>query len=161
MEKRAACLNLGTICPPRSRVIWRQSLNSLFPSVGLIFSRLIKTVVWQLPCCSQNLPFTALLFFNICLSYTSIYITETTFQEMLGKMCMHAQSDSLWPPWTITWEAPLSVGFPRQEYWSVLPFPPSGDLLNPGIKPVSPALASRFFTSWATCEVPLSFSNYL
>jgi len=39
------------------------------------------------------------------------------------------------------------MGFPRQEYWSELPFPSSGDLLNPGIKPVSPALVGGFFTS--------------
>jgi len=41
------------------------------------------------------------------------------------------------------------MGFPRQEYWSGLPFPMPGNLLNPGIKPaflVSPALAGRFFT---------------
>ena len=42
------------------------------------------------------------------------------------------------------------MGFPRQEYWSGLPFPPPGDLPNLGIKPtsfVSPALAGRFFTT--------------
>ena len=38
-------------------------------------------------------------------------------------------------------------GLPWQEYWSGLPFPPSEDLPNPGIEPVSPALAGRFFTS--------------
>ena len=43
-------------------------------------------------------------------------------------------------------QAPLSMGFPRQEYWSGLPFPPPGDLPDPGIEPVSPALAGRFFT---------------
>ena len=46
-------------------------------------------------------------------------------------------------------QAPLSMEFSRQEYWSGLPFPPPGDLLNPGIKPeffTSPALAGRFFT---------------
>ena len=49
--------------------------------------------------------------------------------------------------WTI---APLSVGFSRHEYWSGLPFPPSGDLPDPGIEPASltsPALAGRFFTT--------------
>ena len=47
-------------------------------------------------------------------------------------------------------QAPLSTGFPRQEYWSGLPFPPPGDLLNLEIKPVSlvyPSLTGRFFTS--------------
>ena len=42
--------------------------------------------------------------------------------------------------WTVACQAPLSMGFPRQEYWSGLPFPPLGYLPNPGIKPVSPVL---------------------
>ena len=52
-------------------------------------------------------------------------------------------------------QAPLSVRFSRQEYWSGLPFPSSGDLPNPGIKPpssVSPALAGGFFTTSTTRE---------
>ena len=52
-------------------------------------------------------------------------------------------------PWTVAHHARLSMKFSRQEYWSGLPFPPSGNLLNPGIEPtslVSPALAGRFFT---------------
>ena len=43
-------------------------------------------------------------------------------------------------PWTVACQAPLSMGFPRQEYWSGLPFPSPGDLPDPGIKPGSPAL---------------------
>ena len=43
-------------------------------------------------------------------------------------------------PWTIDCQAPLSMGFSRQEYWSVLPFPFPGDLPDPGINPRSPAL---------------------
>ena len=43
-------------------------------------------------------------------------------------------------PWAVACQAPLSIGFPKQEYWSGLPFPSSGDLPNPGIKPRSPAL---------------------
>ena len=43
-------------------------------------------------------------------------------------------------PWTIAYQAPPSMGFSRQEYWSGLPFPPPGDLLEPGIEPGSPAL---------------------
>ena len=50
-------------------------------------------------------------------------------------------------PWTAAFQAPLSMGFSRQEYWSGLPFPPPGDLPNPGIEPASPALAGRFFTT--------------
>ena len=43
--------------------------------------------------------------------------------------------------------SPLSMGFPRQEYWSGLPFPSPGDLLAPGIKPIPPALAGRVITA--------------
>ena len=43
-------------------------------------------------------------------------------------------------PWTVTCQAPLSLGFSRQEYWGGLPVPSPGDLPNPGIKPRSPAL---------------------
>ena len=46
--------------------------------------------------------------------------------------------------------APLSMGFPRQEYWSGLPIPSPGDLPNPGIESVSPALAGRLFTAEPT-----------
>ena len=41
-------------------------------------------------------------------------------------------------PWTVAHQAPLSIGLSWQEYWSGLPFPPPGDLLDPGIKPMSP-----------------------
>ena len=43
-------------------------------------------------------------------------------------------------PWTVAHQAPLSMGFSRQEYWSGLPFPSPGDLPNPGVEPKSPAL---------------------
>ena len=43
-------------------------------------------------------------------------------------------------PWTVTYEALPSMGFSRQEYWTELPFPPPGDLPNPGNEPRSPAL---------------------
>ena len=50
-------------------------------------------------------------------------------------------------PWTVAHQAPLSIGFPRQEYWSGLPFSSPGDLSDSGIEPTSPALAGRFFTN--------------
>ena len=58
-------------------------------------------------------------------------------------------------PWTAAHQAHLSMGFSRQEYWSGLPFPPPGDLPDPGIEPVSlmsPALTGGFFTTSATWE---------
>ena len=50
-------------------------------------------------------------------------------------------------PRTVAYQAPLSMGFPKQEYWSGLPFPSPRDLPDPGIKPMSPALAGGFFTT--------------
>ena len=49
--------------------------------------------------------------------------------------------------WTVACQAPLFMGFPRQEYWTGLPFLSLGDLPNPGIEPVSPAWAGGFFTT--------------
>ena len=57
-------------------------------------------------------------------------------------------------PRTVAHQALLSVGFSRQEYWSGLPSPSPGDLLDPGIKPVCPALQADAFTVWATREAP-------
>jgi len=57
------------------------------------------------------------------------------------------------PLWTVACLAPLSKGFSRHEYWSGLPCPPPGDLLDPGIEPMSlksPALEGRNFTTTVT-----------
>ena len=50
-------------------------------------------------------------------------------------------------PWTVVRQAPLSMGFSRQESWSGVPFLPPGDLPGPGIEPSTPALVGRFFTT--------------
>ena len=50
-------------------------------------------------------------------------------------------------PWTVACQAPLSMGFPRQEYWSGEPLPSPRDLPNPGTEPSSLALAGGFFTA--------------
>ena len=50
-------------------------------------------------------------------------------------------------PWTVAHQAPLSMGFSRQEYWSGLPFPSPGGLPDPGIEPGSPALQADVLTS--------------
>ena len=58
-----------------------------------------------------------------------------------------AMSISFATPWTVAHQGPLSMGFPRQEYWSEFPFTSTGDLPDPGIKPLSLILAGRFFTT--------------
>ena len=54
---------------------------------------------------------------------------------LVAKLC-----PTLVAPWTVAHQAPLSMGFSRQEYWSGLPFPSPGDLPNPGIEPESSAV---------------------
>ena len=64
--------------------------------------------------------------------------------------------------WTGARQAPLSMEFSRQEYWSGLPFPIPRDLPNPGVEPMSPALAGGFFTTSTTWEAfPFKFNNLL
>ena len=60
-------------------------------------------------------------------------------------------------PWAVAHQAPLSMRFLRQEYWSGLPFPPPGDRPSPGIEPVSlasPALTGGFFTTESPGKPP-------
>ena len=67
----------------------------------------------------------------ILLSYFIVTIS-------IACLCVHAKSfQSYWTLWTVAHQAPLSMGFSRQEYWSGLSFPSPGDLPNPGIKPSS------------------------
>ena len=65
---------------------------------------------------------------------------------------------------TVVFQAPLSMGFSRQEYWSGLPCPPPGDLPIPGTEPtslLSPALVGRFFTSSATWEASVNCNSQM
>ena len=67
-------------------------------------------------------------------------------------MCVFQSLSHVWlfaTPWSVACQAPLSLEFSRQEYWSGLPFPSPRYLPNPGIKPRSPTLEADFFTIWA------------
>ena len=80
-------------------------------------------------------------------------------------VCTHANSLQLCPTlcnWTVACQAPLSMGFSRQECWSGLPCPPPGDLPNTGIKPpsfLSPALAVGFFTTRTAWETHQAYTE--
>ena len=69
-------------------------------------------------------------------------------------VCTRTKSFSCFPLlatlWTAAWQAPLSLGFSRQQYWSGLPCPPPGDLPDPGI--VATSLAGGVFTTGITCS---------
>ena len=62
--------------------------------------------------------------------------------DLVAKVC-----PTLATLWAVACQAPLSMGFPREGYWSGLPFPSSGDLPDPGIKPVSPAFQAVSYTA--------------
>ena len=64
-------------------------------------------------------------------------------------------SDSFATPCTVAHQTSLSMGFPRQEYWSELPFPSPGILPDPGMEPVAPVLEGRFLTT----ELPASVNH--
>ena len=77
-----------------------------------------------------------------------------SFPLFKGRLCMFVYVLSgvrfFAAPQTVAQQAPMSRGFSRQEYWNGLPFPPQGDLPDPGMEhtsPLSPALAGRFFTT--------------
>jgi len=70
--------------------------------------------------------------------FSAVYEMWCTYACVLSRVLLFST------PWTVACQAPLSIGFSRQEYWSGLPFPPPADLPDQGIKPmspVSPALA--------------------
>ena len=70
---------------------------------------------------------------------------QSLWQAALCLFSHKVISDSFATPWTVAHQGPLSIGFPRQEYWGGWPFPPPEDLPNSGFQPTSLALASRFF----------------
>jgi len=80
-------------------------------------------------------------------------VPEATHACILAKLLCFSRVQLFATPWTVAHQAPLSLGFSRQEHRSGLPCPPPGDLPDPGIEPIflmSPALAGRFFTTSAT-----------
>ena len=77
----------------------------------------------------------------------SIYVrTCRAWRVTVLSFSHNVLSNSFETPWTVAHQAPLSMGFPGK-HWSGLPFPPPGDLPDPGIEPKSPVLAGGFFTA--------------
>ena len=78
--------------------------------------------------------------------FTNQIISNITLSLLKSENVSHSILSNSVTPWTVAHQIPLSVGFPRQEYWNVLPFPSSRDLSKPRIEPepeslMSPALA--------------------
>ena len=74
------------------------------------------------------------------LAVLSVTAPQSNSEEATWWWCSRSVVSDSVTPWTVAYQAPLSMGFSRQEYWSRLPFPSPGDLANSGIKPGAPAL---------------------
>ena len=78
----------------------------------------------------------------------TIALTRQTFVgKVKVKVKLHSRVQLFETPWTVAHQAPLSIAFSRQKYWSGLPFPSPGDLPDPGIEPRSPTLQADALTS--------------
>ena len=77
-----------------------------------------------------------------CGELEQIEIDQNKAGDGLVRMCAQLLQScpTLVTPWTIARQVPLSMGFPRQEYWSGLPCPPPGNLLHPGVQPAGDGL---------------------
>ena len=103
--------------------------------------------------------FLSVTFLDVYINHKCVFLkmwhASVTFYVCV---CVLSSFSRVWlsvTPWTVARQAPLSMGFSRQEHWSGLPCPPPGYLPDPGIKSTSPALAGRFFTTSTTWEVLL------
>ena len=77
---------------------------------------------------------------RLCLSSNfSILLPPITSSQIVIPCCVFSHLQLFGTPWTVACQAPPSMGFPRQGYWSGLPFPPPGGLPDPGIEPRCPA----------------------
>ena len=89
----------------------------------------------------------SLLITNSSIALSSTHLSPATLVDPMLLFSRQVLSGSSATLWTVSRQAPLSMGFPRQEYCSGLSFPSPGDLLNPGIELAFPALAGGFFTT--------------
>ena len=86
-----------------------------------------------------------------------LFIYPVTQQTVLEAPVPRAQEQLVPTPWTVTYQALLSMGFPRKEYWSWLPCPALGDLPDSGIEPMSPALQEDSLTTEPPGKPPIDF----
>ena len=110
----------------------------IFKTILLIFSfsSLSETIIICIVYFCVGIPQVPKSLFNYFYSFCFLSSPEKY-------MCVCVSFSFVWlfaTPWTVPCQAPQSMGFSRQEYWSGLPWPSPGDLPNPGIKPSSPAL---------------------
>ena len=151
-ESSTLALELGSQPQPSKLSGWYTE-NQESRKTTNIYPNHVKSLIlaWQLPihkfcCCfsiKQDQPRRSLNFLQTEY-FNSTKYCMCAFSFSRGQLMAIPQTAACW--------APLCMGFSRQESWNELPFPPPGDLLAPGIEPVSPALAGRFLYHGATWE---------
>ena len=151
------CLTLLKFIPFWHRPTLTRGLPNSFwchPESWCFPEHLLCVVYWFHSICfspkteSSNRIRTTFVLFPSVLYVTSAAPVTKVLQESTGLLpllpCVLCISRLVMPnseyPWAVAHQAPLSMGFLRQEYWSGLPFPFSGDLPDPGVKPRSPTL---------------------
>ena len=77
----------------------------------------------------------------------NVELASSIWIRIIGTVLLCSHVGLFETPWTVACQDPLSMTFPRQEYWSGLPSPPPEDLRIPGVEPASPTLAGEFFTA--------------
>ena len=138
---------------------WMGNFGRWYLESLVMYQLLILTVLCQFIYKSfivpLHVPGTEIVTKSSLLSRTFLVVKEAKFElwfvvQLLSPIWLFST------PKAVTCQAPLSMGFPRQEYWSGLPFPSPRDIPNPGIEPGSSTfqevycIAGRFFTNWAT-----------
>ena len=135
-------------CPP-GMLLHREMQGCSFSSSGLCSESLHpQCFPWQ-PCLTWLLPFAPFwclfiplvcgrslrctIYFTTCCGFISSLPTPLLNVYMNAQLLSHVWLFATL--WTVAYQAPLPLGFPRQEYWSGLPFPPPGDLPDPGMEP--------------------------
>ena len=132
-------ISYGNPCHPLALQLTRKELPRLNGDKGAPqpghFKIIVDSLRWETKACLPNLP---------CPMTWPFTLTTIKCAQFLSHVRLFVT------PWTVARQAPLTMGFPRQEYWSRLPFSPPGDLPDPGIEPMSPAsptLADGLFTT--------------
>ena len=106
-----------------------------------------------------KLHYTFWLFFIISIPLLIILMWSIILLKVKVKVKLLSHVRLFATPWTVACQAPLSMGFSRQEYWSGLPFPSPGDLPNPGIEPGFPALQADALSSEPPGKPQFSFKT--
>ena len=93
-------------------------------------------------------------FFRTRFCFWNYLVSLLTFCSGGGCGLVTKLCPTLVTPWTVACQAPLSIGFPRQECWSGVPFPSPGDLPDPGIKPGFPTFPHSYWATTLNSRIP-------